>query len=341
LSRAGSRRCSTAATFKKPRRIIGAHAGALTLAAFVAGCGGEVATAPPGTGFGLRLVAFASDRNGSFDIFLYDLEGLFQYALPNLNDTAAVDRNPSLGSDGQVLAFATNRTSGMGDFDIRIYDLLGGVLASTPAINTPAREDEPAFTGNALSLFFVRDTLGDRRIRMFYGIDNRYIPLPGLSASPGSNDWAPAPNNTGSLVAFVSDRNGSPDVLVYDAGGDSLLNLPDLASDSTDTEPSLTPDGRYLAFASTRPGGSGGFDIYLYDLQTRAFITLSASVNTAMHERNPTVSPSGNVLSYESNRADGLGGYDIWNHDRPSGTTGQGTNLDSTSDDVQPSIKWP
>lgn len=312
----------------------------LGLAAALGGCGGETTTAPPGTGFGLRLLAFASDRNGSFDILLYDLDGLFLYGLPNLNDTNATDRNPSLGSDGQVLAFATNRAGGMGDFDLRIYDLLSNAFAATPPINSAGRDDEPAFTGNALSLLFVRDTLGERRLRFFSGIPDVFIPMPGIDAPPGFDDWAPAPNNTGSLVAFVSDRNGNPDVFVYDAAGDSLLDLPDLVSDSTDTEPSLSHDGRWLAFASSRPGGTGGLDVYLYDLQTKAFVALSAAVNTAMDERNPSVSPDGNVISYESNRADGLGGWDVWNHERTSGATGQGTNLDSANDDLQPSIRW-
>jgi Tol biopolymer transport system component len=310
---------------------------ACALALLLAGCGGDT-VAPPVQQFGRNLIAFASDRNGTFDIFLYDLDGLLLYTLPGLNDATAAERRPSLGADAQVLAFVTDRAGGG---DILIYDLTTSQLAATPPINSAGREDEPAFTGNALALVFVRDTLGVRRIRYFNGVSDRFVPLPGIDAPGAASDWAPAPDLNAAYIAFVSDRNGNPDVFVYDAAGDSLLDLPDLVSDSTDTEPALTPDGRYLAFASTRAGGSGGFDLYLYDLQTKAFVTLAAALNTAAAERNPSLSSDANVISFESDRAAGFGQFDVWNYARSSGNIGQGLNQSSAAADVEPSLRWP
>jgi len=311
------------------------------LALALAGCGGKDTVAPPASQLGRNLVAFASDRGGTFDIYLYDLTALTLYALPGLNDLTAAERRPSLGSDAQVLAFATNRASGAGDWDILIYDLARSQLVATPPINSGGRDDEPAFTGNALALVFVRDTLGVRRIRYFNGVADVFRLLPGLDAPPGANDWAPAPDITGARIAFVSDRGGNPDVFVYDATGDSLLDLPDLVSDSTDTEPCLTPDGRYLAFASTRAGGAGGFDLYLYDIETKSFIALTAALNTPANERNPSLSNDTNVITFESDRANGLGLFDLWNHSRSNGTIGQGTSQSSDETDVEPSLRWP
>lgn len=309
-----------------------------TLLALAAGCGGDT-VAPPVQQLGRNLVAFASDRNGTFDVFLYDLDGLLLYNLPGLNDASAAERRPSLGADAQVLAFFTDRAGGG---DILLYDLTASQLAPTPPeINSSDREDEPAFTGNALALVFVRDTLGVRRLRYFNGVLDVFRLLPGIDAPDGFNDWAPAPDLTGARIAFVSDRNGNPDVFVYDAGGDSLLDLPDLVSDSTDTEPALTADGRYLAFASTRAGGAGGFDLYLYDLQTKAFVTLAAALNTAAAERNPTLSSDANVISFESDRAGGFGQFDVWNYARSSGSIGQGVNQSGAAADVEPSLRWP
>jgi Tol biopolymer transport system component len=310
------------------------------LLALAAGCGGS-ALAPPGPQLGRNLIAFASDRNGTFDLFLYDLDGLILYGLPGLNSPTAAERRPSLGADAQVLAFATDRAGGMGDWDILIYDLARSELAPTPAINSAGRDDEPAFTGNALALVFVRDTLGVRRLRYFNGVADVFRLMPGLDAPDGFNDWAPAPDLTGARIAFVSDRTGSPGVFVYDATGDSLLDLPDLASDSTDTEPALTPDGRYLAFASTRAGGAGGFDLYLYDLQAKAFVALAPELNTAADERHPTLSSNANVISFEADRENGHGQFDVWNHSRASGSIGQGVNQSSAGMDVEPSLRWP
>ena len=312
------------------------------LALALIGCGGESTVAPPTDQLGRNLVAYASDRNGTFDVFLYDLNALILYSLPGLNDNAAAERRPSLGSDAQVLAFATDRASGTGDWDILIYDLARSQLAPTPLhLNSAGRDDEPAFTGNALALVFVRDTLGVRRLRYYNGVADVFRLLPGLDAPPDASDWAPAPDMTGARIAFVSDRNGNPDVFVYDATGDSLLDLPDLASDSTDTEPCLTRDGRYLAFASTRAGGAGGFDLYLYDLQTKALIALDAALHTPADERNPTLSDDANVISFESNRAGSLGPLDVWNYSRTNGSIGQGTSQSSSDTDVEPSLRWP
>jgi len=309
-------------------------------AATLAGCGGKDTVAPPVSQVGRYLVAYSSDRNGTYDIFLYDLDALVLYNMPGLNSATASDRRPSLGSDAQVLAFATDR-AGMGDWDILIYDLGSSQLVSTPELNSAGRDDEPAFTGNALALVFVRDTLGVRRLRYFNGVADVFRLMPGIDAPSGKNDWAPAPDLTGARVAFVSDRNGNPDVFVYDANGDSLLDLPDLVSDSTDTDPALTPDGRYLAFASTRTGGAGGFDLYLYDLQTKSFVPLTPALNTAADERHPTLSTDSNVMTFESDRANGLGQFDVWNLRRSSGDIGQGVNQSSAGNDVEPSLRYP
>ncbi len=314
---------------------------AALLALALAGCGGKSTTAPPVTQLGTHLVAFASDRNGTFDIFLYDLDGLLLYKLPGLNDPVAAERRPSLGSDAQVLAFATDRAGGMGDYDILVYDLTKSQLAPTPGINSPGRDDEPAFTGNALALVFVRDTLGVRRLRYYNGVQDVFRLLPGLDAPAGFDDWAPAPDQTGALIAFVSDRNGNPDIFVYDFNGDSLLDLPDLVSDSTDTDPALTPDGRWLAFASTRAGGAGGYDLYLYDIQSRSFATLAPELNTAADERQPTLNSDASVMSFESDRANGLGQFDVWNYSVGNGSIGQGTNQSSDAEDLEPSLRWP
>jgi Tol biopolymer transport system component len=128
-------------------------------------------------------------------------------------------------------------------------------------------------------------------------------------------------------------------VLVWARAGREVLELPDLRSDSIDTEPALTPDGRYLCFASDRAGGAGGFDLYLYDLMTRTFVPL-VNVNTASHERNPSLSTDGRVITFESNRDGGFGKIDLWNHDRTSSQTGQPGGFSSAGDDVQPWLRW-
>ncbi len=79
--------------------------------------------------------------------------------------------------------------------------------------------------------------------------------------------------------------------------------------------PSLTKDGKTLFFASDRPGGYGGVDIYM---STREIggqwgtpINLGPNVNTTGDEMFPYIADDG-VLYFASNGHVGLGGLDVF-----------------------------
>jgi Tol biopolymer transport system component len=264
--------------------------------------------------------------------------------LSGINSPTAPDLNPTISSDGRFIAFESNR-GGAGGTDILMYDRLRAEFVQLGDANSPGREGEPAFTGDGARLAFVRDTLNARRIRLIDGASFKFIPLPGLDTVASYSDWAPAPNRDGSRIAFVSDRNGTADVFIWESDSSSrVLDLPELRSpDGDEVEPTLTPDGRFVCFASNRPGGVGGYDLYLYELQDLSHpVTIPLdSLNTSHDERNPSISADGMIISFESNRDRGLGKTDIWNHNRSDGRTGQARELSSTSEDIQPSLKWP
>jgi Tol biopolymer transport system component len=316
--------------------------GLLAFAAVLLGGCGDSSTGP--TGGATQVVAFASDRGnlaGQFDIILYDLGQQGFYPLPNLNSVTAADSTPSITLDAGYIAFVSVRANGAGGSDVWIYDRGQAAVVVPPGVNTGANETDPAFTGDGLKLAFVRDTLGFKRLRLINGVSDVLIALPGLDSTTAAwNDWDPAPTQTAQRIAFVSDRNGNPDVLVYDAGGDSIMNLPFLASADVDLDPTITTGGRFVCFASNRANGAGGFDLYLFDLDTKQPVTLAAGVNTASDERRPAISVGGDVIVFQSNRT-GTGGWDLWNHNRSSANTGQGTAQSSIVDDIQPAIVYP
>ena len=55
-------------------------------------------------------------------------------------------------------------------------------------------------------------------------------------------------------------------------GGRKFLPLPGLNSSDHEQSPSLSAEGRYLAFVSERLSGAGERDIYLYDRQTQKLL---------------------------------------------------------------------
>lgn len=319
-----------------------------TVAALAAGCSSNSKTTQPTScdNSGAHLLAFASDRNqsaGQFHLYLYDVDGQGFHVLSNLASGAAADSSPSLSSDGQLIAFVR---TGAGGPSILIYSRADCGLIARPTLGG-GHETGPAFSGNTLRLAFARDTLGRRRIRVM-NFDGSMAVIGHLGDAVPYDDWAPSPNQDGSLIAFTSNRvtiahpDGNPHVFVYDVANDSLVATPGLDSlSSMSLEPSLTPNGRWLAFASDRAGGSGGFDVYLYDLQNRMLVALP-NLNSSGNDRRPSIRADANFIVFESDRAGGLGKLDLWNYSLLShAAPAQFFQESSAGDDIHPSLVWP
>lgn len=129
------------------------------------------------------------------------------------------------------------------------------------------------------------------------------------------------------------------------------INLgPTVNSAFVDRGPAISKDGLSLYFASTRPGGFGGEDIYVSQRETRDDdwgppVNLGPIINTSFNESVPAFSRDGHLLLFSSNQPGGFGNQDIWvswredTHDdfvwQPAENLGAGVN--STSGDSGPS----
>lgn len=84
-----------------------------------------------------------------------------------------------------------------------------------------------------------------------------------------------------------------------------------------DSQPSISADGNSLYFASDRPGGFGGIDIYVSKKdrttgQWSAPQNLGSMVNTAGDEKTPFIHSDSETLYFSSNGHFGFGEYDIF-----------------------------
>lgn len=117
-----------------------------------------------------------------------------------------------------------------------------------------------------------------------------------------------------------------------------------LNSRHTEIAASITNSGDAIYFASDRPGGYGGVDIYvtrkLPNGEWGPAQNLGPSINTAEDEDFPNISPDGKTLYFSSKGHTSMGGYDIfkatWNSEkrRFSGIQNLGFPINTPEDNM-------
>jgi outer membrane protein OmpA-like peptidoglycan-associated protein len=91
---------------------------------------------------------------------------------------------------------------------------------------------------------------------------------------------------------------------------------PPVNTASKETQPSLSADGRTIYFASDRPGGKGGSDIWVStmneDSTWQVPVNLGDSINTDKNEMSPFIHQDNNTLYFASESHPGMGGFDLF-----------------------------
>lgn len=81
-------------------------------------------------------------------------------------------------------------------------------------------------------------------------------------------------------------------------------------------QPFVSADGTKLFFSSNRPGGRGGFDIWMAPINENGYIgdpqNLGSAINTNGDEVSPFFHTISNTLYFSSNGLPGLGGLDVF-----------------------------
>ena len=120
---------------------------------------------------------------------------------------------------------------------------------------------------------------------------------PQNTPTPGTN-LVLSPAQLQDTVILSMQENGFAHLFAYIPGKLSYTRL--TAGDWSDITPSLSPDGKQLAFASNR---NGFWDIYTLDLSTGETHQIT---NTPEYDASPTWSPDSAWIAYESYRNDNL-----------------------------------
>jgi Tol biopolymer transport system component len=109
-------------------------------------------------------------------------------------------------------------------------------------------------------------------------------------------DEQPALSGDGRLLAFVSNRNGTRGISLYDLRLQRFINLPRLnRSDAIAESPSLSYSGRYIVYVASdraRP------EVELYDRATQQIQVVTTGYRGWV--RNPSISPDGRYIAFET-----------------------------------------
>lgn len=105
------------------------------------------------------------------------------------------------------------------------------------------------------------------------------------------------------------------------------------AADHNAMQPFVTADGKHLYYASNRPGGQGGTDIWVSDLDIDGLpintLNLGSTINTADDEQAPYYNDLIHRLVYSSKGLTGMGDFDLYESLNKGGTWSAPQNLGS------------
>lgn len=196
------------------------------------------------------------------------------------------------------------------------------------AINTKYHEYFPALTADGATMIFSRVIESNEDFFIAQKGKNgewgTAIPMSKVINTKNYNEGAQSLSPDGMYLYFTGcnrpDSFGSCDIYVSHKDGktwDAPFNLGNTVNSSCwDSQPAISPDGETLYFASNRPGGFGGYDLWKTTLKDDGTwnkpINLGPEINTPYDENTPFMHPDGQTLYFSSDGWPGFGSKDIF-----------------------------
>jgi len=126
----------------------------------------------------------------------------------------------------------------------------------------------------------------------------------------------------GKLLFFSRNDNSNSDIYSSSFNG-SVWSIPILLNKNINTKywdshGYISEDGNQFVFASDRPGGSGGLDLYIshkVDGDWGPAVNLGPEINTQFNEDRPFLINNGKTLFFCSQGHENIGGYDLFRSD--------------------------
>ncbi|MFN0213787.1 MAG: OmpA family protein [Saprospiraceae bacterium] len=218
-------------------------------------------------------------------------------------------------------------------------------LENIKALNLPGTDYAPMYYDNGIMFVSARGKKGPRSERTGEAFEAHFLSTfdrLGALVDPTKFEFntskksnfheGPATFTRDFKIAFVTRNNNDDGVLRGGKGGRASMKIYQMSYDFPDwtapidlpfnsddyscMHPSLSPDEKWLFFASDMPGGFGGFDLYAVEHEGKGRwgdpINLGPAINTEKQELFPYMSFFGSLFFASNGRANTFGNMDIY-----------------------------
>ncbi len=210
-------------------------------------------------------------------------------------------------------------------------------------INTEEAEYLPAITADGNTMIYTKLTRGQEDFYVSQFIDGQWQegkPITSLNR-PRENEGAQSISADGKYIVFTVCNSreglGSCDLFFSELDKGEWSKPANVghpvSSRAWESQPSISPDRRFLFFSSNRKEGSqGGKDLWVSERNKKGQwgvpTNLGPTINTERDEQAPFIHADGQTLYFMSNGHPGVGGHDLFfSRRQEDGSWGKPQNL--------------